>query len=386
MYFWCAPELLHIITIQMKKFLRKLHLWLSIPVGVIIFIVCLSGAMLVFQEEILHLVNPSHYYVSEVKGEPMPLDKLIPLVNEQLTENSVAGVQIFSDPERTYTMTLKEGFRVSAFVNPYTAEVTGYYYYQQTPFYTIMRIHRWLMDGTRTWGKYAVGISTMLFVIILITGLCVQPGKFFRKNTFVISRGKGKSRLLYDLHNVLGVYACILLLVGALTGLMWSFTWYRTGVFKLFGTEYVSTNHHGSRGGSSRGGGSGAGGQQKEKPLNVARWQQVFAHVKAENPDMEFIRMQDKKAAVHLAGSMRSRAVDTYNFDPRTGEIKSIDYYKDAAKSTRIWGWVYSLHVGNFWGIWSKILVFIAALIGASLPVTGYWMYFKKLSRKKKKA
>lgn len=371
----------------MKKFFRKLHLWLSIPTGIIIFIVCLSGAMLVFQEEILHLANPSHYYVEEVKGEPLPLDKLIPMVNEQLTENSVAGVQIFSDPKRTYTMTLKEGFRVSAFVNPYTAEVTGYYYYQENPFYVIMRIHRWLMDGTRTWGKYAVGISTLLFIFILITGLIVQPGKFFRKSTFVISRGKGKFRLLYDLHNVLGVYACIVLLICALTGLMWSFTWYRNGVFKLFGTEAVQTraHGHGNRAGNAKSGGQGAEDKEKEKLLNVAHWQEVFNHVKAENPDMEFIRMQDKKAAVHLAGSMRSRAVDTYNFDARTGEIKGIDYYKDVAKSSRIWGWVYSLHVGNFWGIWSKILVFIAALFGASLPVTGYWMYFKKLSRKKKK-
>lgn len=357
---------------------RKLHLWLSIPVGVIIFIVCITGAMLVFQDEVLRWVHPSHYYVSEIKGEPIPLDELIPRVNAQLSDNSVVTVQVFSDPGRTYTMGLKEGFRVSAFVNPYTAEITGYYSFQESPFYVIMRLHRWLMDGTRTWGKYAVGISTQLFILILITGLFIRPSKFFRKSTFVISKGKGKARLLYDLHNVLGVYACVLLLVCALTGLMWSFEWYRNGVFKLFGAEVAQTQNRGHNT-------AVRGGIPESNSLNIIHWQTVYNQVKAQNPDMEYIRIQDKKANVHLASSPTSRAVDVYNFDARSGEIRSVDYYKDSPKSARIWGWAYALHVGNFWGVWSKILVFIAALIGASLPVTGYWMYFRKLNRKRKR-
>ena len=37
----------------MKKFFAKIHLWLSIPFGIIIAIVCLTGAILVFEAEIL---------------------------------------------------------------------------------------------------------------------------------------------------------------------------------------------------------------------------------------------------------------------------------------------------------------------------------------------
>lgn len=35
-----------------KKVLLKLHLWLSLPLGVIIILICLSGATLVFKNEI----------------------------------------------------------------------------------------------------------------------------------------------------------------------------------------------------------------------------------------------------------------------------------------------------------------------------------------------
>jgi uncharacterized iron-regulated membrane protein len=44
--------------------------------------------------------------------------------------------------------------------------------------------------------------------------------------------------------------------------------------------------------------------------------------------------------------------------------------------------WVYQLHTGKWGGIYSKILYFIACLIGTSLPITGYWLW---LSRRKKR-
>ena len=55
----------------MRKFFAKVHLWLSIPFGIIIAIVCLTGAILVFETEILELGYPSRYFVKEVKGEPL---------------------------------------------------------------------------------------------------------------------------------------------------------------------------------------------------------------------------------------------------------------------------------------------------------------------------
>ena len=41
----------------------------------------------------------------------------------------------------------------------------------------------------------------------------------------------------YDSHVSLGFYATIFLLIMALTGLTWSFRWYRTGFYALFGAS-----------------------------------------------------------------------------------------------------------------------------------------------------
>lgn len=358
----------------MRKLFKKLHKWLSIPVGIIISITCLTGAILVFQTEILELCYPSRYFVEEVKSEVISLDKLIPMVNSQIEgENVVSAVKISSDPERTYAMTLQEGFRESVFVNQYTGEITGYHKTRESGFWTVMSLHRWLMDSTRTVGKYIVGICTLLFVFILISGFILWVPRKMNKSRFKIQFKKGRRRLMFDLHNVLGAYTCLVLLICALSGLMWSFEWYRNGVFSLLGAE--TEQHRG-------GGGHGRSGDKEKSEIIVDKWQEVATNLIHNNPDNEYIQIEKGKASVRQKNMANSRATDQYIFDNRTGEIKKAVLYASQPKSSKIWGWAYSLHVGNYWGIWSKIFTFLAALIGASLPITGYYMTLKKKSKR----
>jgi len=88
--------------------------------------------------------------------------------------------------------------------------------------------------------------------------------------------------------------------------------------------------------------------------------------------------VQDKSATVHLKSSATSRATDKYDFDKNTGEITKITLFKDQQGTTKVWAWIYSLHVGNYWGIWSKIFTCFFSLVGASLPITGYYIFFVK--------
>ena len=47
-----------------------------------------------------------------------------------------------------------------------------------------------------------------------------------------------------DLHVAGGMYALFFLLAMALTGLTWSFGWYRTGFYKVFGVEVQQGGTH----------------------------------------------------------------------------------------------------------------------------------------------
>ena len=56
---------------------RKIHLWLSVPFGIVISLVCFSGAMLVFEKELTRMANPDMYRVESGGRQPLPMDVLV---------------------------------------------------------------------------------------------------------------------------------------------------------------------------------------------------------------------------------------------------------------------------------------------------------------------
>lgn len=184
----------------------------------------------------------------------------------------------------------------------------------------LMGIHRWLMDPGRTTGRLVVGISTVFFILILISGVVVWWPKKRKqwRESLKMKRNSGFGRRLYDCHRVFGIYAVGMLLLLSLTGLMWSFPVYRQAVASVITVE----------------------------------------------------RVPERVAVV-------------YRTDRETGEQKRIDF-NEAPPERKLMRWAYLLHTGK-WGGWiGPILTFIAALIGASLPVTGYWLFFKRYFKKKR--
>ena len=229
----------------MKKIFRKIHLWLSVPFGLIITLVCFSGAMLVFENEANEWFRRDLYYVETVKGSPLPMDKLLEKVATTLPDSvAVTGVSISSDPGRAYQVSLSKPRRASLYVDQYTGEVKGKS--ERSGFFMFMfRMHRWLLDSMNPgnegifWGKMIVGVSTLLLVFVLISGIVIWWPRTRKalKNSLKITATKGWRRFWYDLHVAGGMYALIFLLAMALTGLTWSFPWYRTAFYKVFGVE-----------------------------------------------------------------------------------------------------------------------------------------------------
>lgn len=359
----------------MTKLIKTIHLWLSIPVGLIITMICLTGAALVFQDEILELRYPSRYFAQENSAELLPLDQLIPIVERQLNDNHVVEVQVFADSRRNYVINLQNGFRTSAFVNPYSGEITGYNKPRESVFFTIMTLHRWLMGGSDSWGKMLVGISTLIFVFIILSGFLLKLPLKFRKSNFSIQFRKGSFKLMWDVHNVIGLYTFIFLLLASLTGLMWSFTLYRDSVLKTFGAEISERSNHRSPKQER---------EKTEKTVTSLQWQTALEQLKEANPDYVSIRIQEGKASVARKSHPTSRASDQFEFNNEDGRITKVSKYADSAKTSKIWGWIYDLHLGKYFGIWSKILAFLSCILGASLPITGYILYFKRLAKRKR--
>lgn len=283
----------------MKTLFRKIHLWLSIPFGLVMSITCLTGALLVFEKEVERLVRPELFYVDEAGATPLPDSVLIQRIAATLPDSvEVTGINTFDNPRLAYQVRLSQPRRTSLYVDQYTGRIKGRY--QRLPFFTTtFRLHRWLMgpsrsaDGGIGWGKLVVGISTLMFVVVLISGLVIwwPRNRKVLKNHLVIKVRKGWRRFWHDLHVAGGIYTLLLLLALAVTGLTWSFSWCRDAVYAL------------------------------------------------------------------LDGFMPAQ------------EIRSL---------------IRSIHMGTWGGLFSRILTCLAALIGGILPLTGYYIWLRRIGKKRK--
>lgn len=374
----------------MRKIFRQIHLWLSVPFGLIITLICFSGAMLVFENEVNELSRHDLYYVKAVGAEPLPIEQLLDKVAATLPDSvSVTGVNISSVSERTYQVSLSKPRRASLYVDQYTGEVKGKS--ERSSFFMFMfRMHRWLLDSMNPgnegvfWGKMIVGVSTLLFVFVLISGIVIWWPRTRKalKNSLKISATKGWKRFWYDLHVAGGMYALIFLLAMALTGLTWSFPWYRTAFYKVFGVEVQQRADASLARQKSKKGGRENG----EKRSPFAHWQEVYDKLSLQNPEYKQISVSSGTASVSFNRFGNQRASDRYSFNPKNGEFTETSLYQHQDKSGKIRGWIYSVHVGNWGGMLTRILTFIAALIGAALPLTGYYLWIKKLMNKRKRA
>ena len=376
----------------MRKIFRNIHLWLSVPFGILITLICFSGAALVFEKEVMELCHRELYFVKKVEAAPLPMEQLMTKVAATLPDSvSVTGVNISSDPERAYQVTLSKPRRASMYVDQYTGEITGKY--ERAPFFNFMfRMHRWLLDSMKQdggifWGKMIVGTSTLMFVFVLISGVFVWWPRTRKalKNSLKIVANKGWRRFWYDLHVAGGMYALVFLLAMALTGLTWSFQWYRTGFYKTFGVEVQPSMGHGNaaanstaKGGKRDGKPEGREGRGAHRYSPYTNWQQVYEQLAEANPDYKQISVSDGSASVAVPRFGNQRGTDRYKFNPRNGEITETTLYKDLDNSGKIRGWIYSVHVGSWGGMLTRILTFVAALIGASLPLTGYYLWIRK--------
>lgn len=375
----------------MRKAFRKIHLWLSVPLGLIIAIICFTGAILVFEDQITQLANRHLYYVENPGSQPLPVGTLVEKVESLPTKGaSITGVTIYPQPDRSYQVNLSAPKGAAVYIDPYTGEVLGQS--QRTPFFrTVFMLHRWLLDsqpadGGIFWGKRITGISTLVFVVILLSGVVIWWPRSRKglKNGIQIALRKGKARFWHDLHAAGGIYVLLLVLVMALTGLTWSFDWYKNAFYTLFGVETTApAKSSAPKGQAAPGPQPGTTAEAAAPATPFACWQQVYDQLAAENPDRQKIEITDGTANVSNNRYGNIRGTDRYTFDPQSGQITGASLYKDTGNSGKIKGWIYSVHTGAWGGNLTRILWFLAALLGATLPLTGYYLWIKRLYRKR---
>jgi uncharacterized iron-regulated membrane protein len=401
-----------------RKFFNDVHLWLGLGSGIIVFLVCLSGTIYTFNTEIREAATPELYTVQYQAGvKAKPAEELISAV-AVASGFPVVSVKVPADHHRTWQLgvRMKEGARPTTFfVNPYTAAVVGNSADINSGTITFMTymfsLHRWLLLDkveepifgeleNRKLGSYISGGATILFTIGVITGMVIWFPRKIRawKQGFKIKWKGSWKRTNHDLHNSLGLYACIFLLIMGLTGPQWSFEWYRTGLRKTLGT-YKPEDAKGGKGGQGKGeGGRGGKSAGRDKPTEEGTaeasapvtpflvYERAVNEVFKHKGDYVVSLPSKADAPVNIskfkAGFFAPAAADRLTLDPKGKEKIKVERFADMPLNERISASIKALHVGDVYGMFTKIIYFLACLIATSLPVTGTLIWLNKMKKK----
>lgn len=377
--------------IGLKKIIVKIHLWLGLASGLLVFLISISGAMYAFKDEIFNKVHYSAQHVPQVGTAPLPLDSLWQSAQKHLgPEHPVNFTNTFSDPTRTWEFRSYKynAEKVSYFnwceydfivyVNPYTAQVQ-HVLNHKTEFFQLVKMFHWSFWLNTKIGQPIVGWTVLVFLIGLLSGLVLwwPFGKKSKKRAFMIPATQNWKVLNYDLHNVLGFYSLPFAIVLSLTGMVWAFKWFMALV-------YVVANLSTARPAEVNAVSQPMPEQQvmtydtiyKQAKLNHATAYSISVYAVSENKEATIDTYIKETKPVYYKAHLES-------YDKYSGERINITSFENLSRGEKLLRMNYDIHVGAILGLPGKIIAFLVALISASLPITGFLIWWNK--RKKKK-
>ncbi|MVN75849.1 hypothetical protein GO988_05875 [Hymenobacter sp. HMF4947] len=411
----------------MTVFFRRIHLYLAFAAGLVFFVQCLTGTILVFEEEITHLLHAERYEVAvPAAATPLSLAQLTAAFQQTHPKDKVLGFKVYAEPTRTVELSFKDpkakaagrfgpdgpnamrregpdaiergrgqkpggrgpGERgkgrpersSTAFLNPYTGQVVGTLDAQERTLFSVAEdAHRRLLAGEV--GKMLTGISAIFILFITATGIVLWWPKTRQMLTgrLRIKWDGNWKRINHDLHIVLGFYCSLFLLGLALTGVIMSYRWATESLFWVTSSKPTV--------------GIAAPVSAYVPGAKRIAYDAALQTGRRTYPQAEFWRVgqpKDSIAAVPVSAPsalpLRHNGLDTLFVDRNTGAVLGQHLYSRQSAGNQLRRLTKPLHTGEIGGIWTKILVFVIALISLTFPVTGVLLWLNRTRKKKPKS
>jgi len=360
-----------------------MHRWLGFISGLVVFIISITGCIYCFQDEVQDALYG--YRKVEVQTKPFVKPSALKLLAlQKFPEGKITSIGYLGRERSALVRLSVEKKVIALYVDPYSGKILHTELAKSSFFAFIKDVHLYLFLPKKI-GKTIGGISVVVFVVILVTGLILwwPKRKSDRKRSFKIKWGAKWKRVNYDLHNVLGFYVTAIVIIIAFTGLSFSYDWMSKGIYLAanLGKNFPEE-------------------KKKFKSDSIASAAYPQANLVIDQA-YQLVRVKSPAAAYLLfipgakAGSVISVTAypeplhfsynDNYAFDQYSGKL--LKFLPNARKSAGMTlnGMNYDIHTGQIAGLPGKIIVFLSSLISASLPVTGLILYLGKKKKPKKK-
>ncbi|HTM98947.1 MAG TPA: PepSY-associated TM helix domain-containing protein [Pedobacter sp.] len=369
-----------------KYWTGRIHLWLGLASGILVFFLGITGCILAFEREIEDAIQS--YRFTTVQAKPLlPPTKLKAIADKALPNKIAHSVNY--QPGRTAQVVYyhdEPAYYYIVFINQYTGEILKVKNMDDDFFRIVIMGHYYLWLPPEI-GQPILTTATMIFVFLLLSGLILwwPKSKAARKQRFSVRLKSKWRRLNYDLHNVLGFYMTFIIIFVALSGMVMGFQWFSKSVYWLSSggksmKEFEETFSDTTR--------------VKALTVNAAAADILWSQFVKEEPTFK------GSYDVHIPENGKSTVEIARNPDPSTywqADYRYFDQHtlkeievehlfgklSNASIADKVIRMNYDVHIGAIAGIPGKILAFIASLIAASMPVTGVIIW---LGRKKKQA
>ncbi|MRH98941.1 PepSY domain-containing protein [Kriegella sp. EG-1] len=358
----------------MKKILHKIHLYLGLTIGIIFFIIAFSGAIYTWEPEIATIIYKQK--VSPENKDFVKVSTLRDILYKEFPEGDFRGV-LFQGKSKTANVLLYvPGTYYYAFMNPYSGKLMHLQDMKHGALNKLKLLHRNLLLGET--GKQIVHWVSLVSLIVVFSGLVLwwPNKKTKRKNHFIIKWKSKPLKLNYDLHNILGFYASWVGIFVILTGVFWGFESFRNVIRNTLSAKEITYDLPKSM------------KMGELESYNVDKVVDSLANnFLNNNPDALMRISYPHKVTDPIVMTIpdalnRVYRTNYYYFDqytgrPILGEFEN-SLYQRANTFKTINGLSYDIHLGNLGGTLGRLLVCITSLIMASLPITGFIIWYGK--------
>lgn len=374
------------VSLMLKRIASKLHLLIGLVTGTVVLIICLTASVYVWEQELNRLVYAGQIDV-QVPANPatLPLAQLKQLASDAVGK-PVKSVEISADAGKAWQFRASKYHKDSAgtgfsyladveydwriWVNPYSGHVQGVQDMRFEPIRMLRTIHQQLLLRDHT-GTLIVGINALCFLVMVLSGIVLWfPGRWSAvRKRLVINARTNTKRTIYDLHSVGGIWVHLILLVSIVTGLAWPFKWWESGIYTLLGQEGKPS--------------FGKDAKLDVAPLAFTSPMETFTSLRpswhtgtiAWEPAKDGRPAELKLTLKHDIGSGWDES-DLYFFDASTSQLLRDHLHTEKTTGEKWRNSNYAIHTGGIGGWPTKVLASFAALVGASLPVTGFLIWW----------
>lgn len=364
--------------------LFTLHSWAGIVTGLLMFIVCFSGAVVVFKNEIDLWANPSLAQLPR-SDKPASLDVVLTALQARYPGGTVETIALPDAINPSYFAFVRErgapaNTRTKVAVRSDTGAVVGPVDSQLGQY--LRSLHVFLFFGPR----WIVGFLGVAMLVLIATGIVIH--RKILAELFTQRWGRSFRVVMSDLHKSAGIWGLGFHILIAATG-----AW--MGLAPLFeqGTKYLTTSTATTSTEAAAAKPARKATGDAAAPVPMQSLDALYATAQQAVPGLEgryvsLRRWGTSTAEAGFTGNLSDHLASTARVDIHgaTGVPKKVHDPRTAGFWSLVNGLMEPLHFGDFGGLALKWLYFFLGMTPAFLSISGTLIWLDARQQRRREA